>query len=103
MPEEAGGGERSGAAGDTATGFEAEAGTTGEVYFMETGIGVRKGVWALYSFSMESPETATFWNDGAPPPLFIIDSMSDRIVRIFTSNGGGGGALANTLFRGFSI
>jgi hypothetical protein len=29
--------------------------------------------------------------------------MSERIVRIFTSIGGGGGALVSTLLKGFSI
>jgi hypothetical protein len=68
------------------------------------GIGVRSTIGALYpSLSIANPETATSWNDGAPPPLRLIDSMSDRIVRIFTSAGGGGGALVKTLFNGFSI
>jgi hypothetical protein len=32
-----------------------------------------------------------------------MDSISDRIVRIFTSAGGGGGALVKTLLKGLSI
>lgn len=81
------------------TGAAGAAGTENEP---RLGIGVGAEVGALYP-SIVSPETATFWNEGAPPPLFIIESMSERIVRIFTSIGGGGGALVSTLLKGFSI
>jgi len=39
---------------------------------------------------MVSPVTATFSKRGAPPPLLVIDSKSLRMVRTFTSDGGGG-------------
>ncbi len=39
---------------------------------------------------MVSPVTATFSKRGAPPPLLVIDSRSLRMVRTFTSDGGGG-------------
>lgn len=57
------------------------------------GAGAENAVGGLYSFSIVSPFTATSWNVGAPPPLRIIASISERIVRIFTSDGGGGGAV----------
>jgi hypothetical protein len=82
----------------------ATTGIPGTEYEDGAGIGVLSATGVLYpSLSSESPETATFWNDGAPPPLRIMDSMSDRIVRIFTCAGGGGGALVKTLLKGFSI
>jgi len=109
LPEPASGvnpgvaGAESGAA---AVGVDTEVGATAGAAGMEneprSGIGVGADVCVLYP-SMESPETATSRNAGAPPPLSIIDSISDRIVRIFTSGGGGGGVFAKTLFRGFSI
>ena len=40
--------------------------------------------------SIDNPETWTSWNCGMPPPLFAIISMSERMVRTFTSDGGGG-------------
>lgn len=46
-----------------------------------------------------SPSTLMLSNLGMPPPLFAIASRSDRMVRTFTS-GGGGGALGADWFTG---
>jgi len=89
---------------DAGAGVAGTTGVAGTEYEDGAGIGVRSATDVRCpSLSRDNPETATFWNDGAPPPLRIIDSMSERIVRIFTSAAGGGGALANTLLKGFSI
>ena len=48
---------------------------------------------------VESPATLTFSKRGIPPPLAAIEAMSDFIVRIFTS-AGGGGAVVNVPLDG---